>query len=772
MSTEAKVSKKVKSTDGKKKVMKKKAKVAVSKEDMKRLKMMAKAFAYGVQYDMVDLERSTQVMSAVTLVELKAVLNSLLSSEKINATAQGRRAMDWAAAADHLKDSDAVLLFNQLKTKQGVLDLKTFLDNAVTQVKVAAHEKQVTAKDKAEAKRVAKFAELDWTSEEAVITCFPEYVQQQMAMARTKNVTKSIDLDDVSIQVPFSKSEYLLDMAELHIPQRAKMALMGAPGSGKSVLFAAMAAQEIKGWPMHLQVHHMTEIQVSADAESLIDTVVHANVFLTRLHQCEEELKARIAKEQNADAKAKMTANLNFVQTKLRENGAEDAVERAAASLRVLGFDDVAQLKSTNSLSGGLRMRVALCASFFVEADLLLLDEPTNHLDFPSLLWLENRLRSYRKSFVVVCHDREILNNTCTSVTTITEDQGLKLWNMNYDAYEKARDKAEKKLSVDVQKFLDRNRNVDAASPLYAQVYRKRQWLNEYNRKVVMRMGQFVFPPPDALEADNEQKGVEVEQKDVSIIKIDDVRFSYDPITLPFIFDNPISIDITLDTRMGVMGPNGAGKSTFLKLITGRLNPVSGNIYTNGNARIGYFAQHHSAEMDLNTTPMETMQNAFPEAKSGLLTAHLGKCGVLGDMCNTRMNDLSQGMRSCVGFAKITYVCPHLLIMDEPTNFLDIETVDSLISAANKYKGALLLVSHSRLFLQKCATSYLSIVPGQFLTFDNLKTCEQATYTFIAELEAGTKVKIGAGALAKHGANAGSGSTSEVQNDISEGIAI
>jgi len=133
------------------------------------------------------------------LVELKAVLNSLLSSEKINATAQGRRAMDWAAAADHLKDSDAVLLFNQLKTKQGVLDLKTFLDNAVTQVKVAAHEKQVTAKDKAEAKRVAKFAELDWTSEEAVITCFPEYVQQQMAMARTKNVTKSIDLDDVSI---------------------------------------------------------------------------------------------------------------------------------------------------------------------------------------------------------------------------------------------------------------------------------------------------------------------------------------------------------------------------------------------------------------------------------------------------------------------------------------------------------------------------------------------------------------------------------------------
>lgn len=214
------------------------------------------------------------------------------------------------------------------------------------------------------------------------------------------------------------------------------------------------------------------------------------------------------------------------------------------------------------------------------------------------------------------------------------------------------------------------------------------------------------------------------------------------------------------------MGPNGAGKSTFLKLLTQRLMPVDGKIDHHPTATVAYFAQHHAAEMDLTTTPMEYMIKSFPEVeKVGLLKNHLAKVGLVGGKADTRMHSLSQGLRSCALFAKITYYCPHLLIMDEPTNFLDIETVDALISATNKYQGSLLLVSHSRLFLNKCADTYLSIVPGQFNVYDNLKTCEQATYTFIADLESGEKVKIGAEAMAKHGANAGAGSSSEEKQE-------
>jgi ABC-type multidrug transport system ATPase subunit len=208
---------------------------------------------------------------------------------------------------------------------------------------------------------------------------------------------------------------------------------------------------------------------------------------------------------------------------------------------------------------------------------------------------------------------------------------------------------------------------------------------------------------------------------------------------------------------MGVMGPNGAGKSTFLKLITKRLIPVSGTITQHPTATIAYFAQHHAAELNMEQTPIDYMIMQFPDEKPALLRNHLSKVGIIGAMAETRMKSLSHGQRSCVIFAKITYVCPHLLIMDEPTNFLDLESVDSLIGATNKYSGALLLVSHNRGFLKKCARQYLSVVPGQFNVYDDLKSCERATYSFIAELEDGEGAgKIGASALA-NAAKAGRG---------------
>jgi len=735
------------------------------KKDMKRLVFISKAFAYGAHHDFIDLETQCQVMSGATQDEIKAIMRSLKSQEKLTATAEGRHAEAWAAGPDAIKDKDAVMLFKELDTGRGKVDLKAFLDKCLTVVKVQKKTKEKSQKQIEEEKRAEFYAELDWTSRDALITAFPPHVQQQIAMLRAKRVPKNVDLEDFCLKVPFS-SDYLIIDADLKIPARAKMTLIGEANSGKSTLFRAMANQEIKNFPTHLQVHHMKEIEVSPDAESLLLTVLHAHPYIMALRRCKEQLLMRIEGTNGhaaptPEVKEALENNLDYINVKIRENRADYAEEDIAKSLRILGFDDVAQQKSINSLSGGLRMRVALCAAFFIEADILLLDEPTNHLDFPSLLWLENKLKTYRKSLVMVCHDREILNNVSTGVMLITEDKEIKYYDMDFESYEKKRWKAEAKYAADVEKFLARHRNIDFASPLAVEAKKKREWLERYSRKMVLRAGQFTFPPPIELTPDNEQKGMELEQKDVNVIKVSNVRFSYDPETLPFIFDTPISIDITMSTRMGVMGPNGAGKSTFLKLVTGRLHPVDGTITTNKQAKIAYFSQHHSAEMDLNMTPTDFMMHVFPEEKVGNLKNHLAKVGCTGDMTQIRMTDLSQGMRSCILFAKITYQAPHLLIMDEPTNFLDIETVDALINATNKYKGALMLVSHSRLFLTKCASKYLSIVPGQFAVFQDLKECERATYSFIASMEEGDKVKIGSGALAQHGANAEYGGASE-----------
>jgi len=219
-----------------------------------------------------------------------------------------------------------------------------------------------------------------------------------------------------------------------------------------------------------------------------------------------------------------------------------------------------------------------------------------------------------------------------------------------------------------------------------------------------------------------------------------DLTFSYDVSKGHYIFQSPISFDVKLGTRIGVMGPNGAGKSTFLKLLTHKLKPTSGTITPHPSYKLAYFGQHSTAELDLEATAMSFMQESFPKHNPALLRQHLGKTGIVGNVADTRIKGLSYSQRSCVVFSKLTLESPHLLILDEPTNFLDLESVDSLIAACNKYKGALMLVSHNRDFLKKCAKQFLSIVPGRFNIYDDLKTAEKSTYTFIQEMESGQKI--------------------------------
>jgi ATPase subunit of ABC transporter with duplicated ATPase domains len=596
------------------------------------------------------------------------------------------------------------------------------------------------------------FEEVDWTKKEEMLTVFPKHEQEKIALARAKNVSKTVDVH-FSLKQPFS-TNYLLNDAHLFLEPNKRICLVGDASCGKSTLLDEIAQGRIKDFPKHLHVHHCQELHTTEVEISVIDAVVLAHEYRNVLLKCQKTLKEKIAAETDKTRKEAMQSNLEFVEFNLVKIKSEDAYPRASKMLRVLGFDDVGQRKSTNSLSGGLRMRVALCAAFFIEADLLLLDEPTNHLDFPSVLWLENRLRGYRGSYLLISHDRDLLENVCTSVIHFA-DKKLTNHNLSFAEFEKKRAVIEKKKETEIEKFLLANRNVDPSTPKAKEKAEKMAWRDAYQAKMILYAGKFTFPDVRALPP---QPDDPEDPKDISLINIQKVRFSYDEKKgLPFIFDTPIDLNVTCSTRMGVMGPNGAGKSTLLKLLTKRLIPVSGTITQHPTATIAYFAQHHAAELNMEQTPIDYMMMQFPDEKPALLRNHLGKVGIIGPMAETRMKSLSHGQRSCVIFAKITYICPHLLIMDEPTNFLDLESVDSLIAATNKYTGALLLVSHNRGFLKKCARQYLSVVPGQFNIYDDLKSCERATYSFIAELEDGEGAgKIGASALA-NAAKAGRG---------------
>jgi len=573
------------------------------------------------------------------------------------------------------------------------------------------------------------WAQVDWTNKASIQTTFPNYMRE--LLAHKKAPSKAINIELFSMKTPYG-DRFLLKDTDLILEANKRQALFGANATGKSLLFKNMNEGKIKDFPKHLLIHHCKEFENDELSDTVLNTIVKAHPFRAVLLRCIEKLDSEMkAAEGDADRLALLKENMNYCQFQLKTIGGTTTEERAIKMLRVLGFDEFGQNKLVSELSGGLRMRVALCMAFIIEPDLLLLDEPTNHLDFPSVLWLENRLRGYKSSFLLVSHDRELLQNVCTSVLLL-EDLQIKYYNCGFKEFEKKKAAEDKKKYQDIEKFLEKNRNADPSTFIGRQKHDMQLWSEQYQQKQVALAGKFTFPAATPL-ANPENLPL----SDISLIKVVDVRFSYKPESGVFIFNDPINFNVTAGTRCGVMGPNGAGKSTLLKLLTHKHDPTSGQIVEHPKYTLAYFGQYSTHELDLTKTPAEWMAEQFPGELAGQLRQHLAKTSVVGAVQDTRMETLSFSQKSCIVFAKLTYRCPHLLILDEPTNFLDLESVDSLIAACNKYAGALLLVSHNRDFLKRCAKQYLSVVPGKFQLFDSMKDAERATYTFIAEMEEG-----------------------------------
>eukprot|EP00472_Partenskyella_glossopodia_P012095 CAMPEP_0197519182 /NCGR_PEP_ID=MMETSP1318-20131121/4451_1 /TAXON_ID=552666 /ORGANISM="Partenskyella glossopodia, Strain RCC365" /LENGTH=762 /DNA_ID=CAMNT_0043070021 /DNA_START=66 /DNA_END=2354 /DNA_ORIENTATION=- len=582
----------------------------------------------------------------------------------------------------------------------------------------------------------ARFEKVVWTDLQSIITVLPAYKQELLRLQREgeKNVSKKVEIEMFNLWTPF-KDKQLYKQTELILEPRKRHALFGHNGCGKSTLFKAMASGALfdQGFPKHISVLHMQEIETSPDNGSLMETVINSHELLYTLRKCRTTLEGLIEKEDKPEYKE----NLAWVNQELTFLKDDTAEERVSKMLKPLGFDAKAQQKNVNDLSGGLRMRVALVCAFFQSPDLLLLDEPTNHLDFPSVLWLENRLRGYSGSFLLVTHDRQLLENVCNSVMLI-EEKEINYYKMDFKAFEKRKALDDKKKYEEREKFISRNRNPDPSTPVGRRVAIYKAWIKDYTARQVAIGDMFTFPDPSPLPGVAE----DTPKEDIPLISMKDVTFGYPGADVK-IFKKPTSCTITAATRMGIMGPNGAGKSTFLKLLTGRLSPSTGTSTVTEGFKLAYFGQHSAEELDLEMTPFEWMCHKYPEVKqTGKLKHHLKKAGMQGEMSDTRMKGFSGGQKARVIFAQLTYQCPHLLIMDEPTNFLDLESVDSLITACNKYPGAMLLVTHSRHMLHSCGNIYLSITPGKFQFFENIKDCERATYSFIKDVEEGAKVKI------------------------------
>lgn len=582
-----------------------------------------------------------------------------------------------------------------------------------------------------------QFPPIDWANQEEIQMLFPLSKREWLKLTKKERmVAETITIKDFELWTP-TKSECCFENTKLVIESGKRCAIYGVNGSGKTLLFHSIANGLIDEFPKHMSVHHMEELPITPEAEkvSVMETVLASHPMRRLLVCMEPLLEKEIVKETDPARQAKLKANLEYIKEEMVLINGYNGQDRASKMLRVLGFDGKGEASPMSSLSGGLRMRVALTSAFFINPDLLLLDEPTNHLDLPSVLWLENKLRGYSGSFLLVTHDRHILENVVTSVMQI-EDKKIIRFQSGFAAFEKQREENDKAREHMIKEFMLRNKHIDSFHPMYKRMKGYRDWIERRAARKVALEGKFKFKDPKSLPCP-----AGMEQKDISLINIQNITFSYDvKAGLPFIFKNPVSYEIKQGTRLGVMGPNGAGKSTFLKLITNKLKPTTGDIAVNKDYTLAYFGQHSTKELNMQDSPLQFMESAFPKAKKADLSRHLEKTSISAEYQDSRMIDLSFSQRSCIIFAKLTFVPPHLLIMDEPTNFLDLNSIDSLIHAANSFTGALITVTHNRDFLKRCSKKFLSIVPGAFVEYETMKAAERGTYSFIGALERGEEV--------------------------------
>jgi len=498
----------------------------------------------------------------------------------------------------------------------------------------------------------------------------------------------------------------LFEQVSVKFTDGNRYGLIGANGSGKSTLMKVLGGElEPSSGDVSLQaglrLGKLNQNQFAYEDERVLDVVMQGHREMWAAMTERDRIYA------DPDASEDDFMRAAELETRFAEYGGYDAEARAGDVLIDAGIDKSLHELPMREIAPGLKLRVLLAQALFSRPDVLLLDEPTNNLDIDSIRWLENVLNDYDATMIIISHDRHFLNQVCTHIADLDYQQ-LKIYPGNYDDFMLASTQARARVEASNAKARDRISDLQefvrrfSANASKARQATSRKKLLEKIKIEEIKPSSRQNPFIRFEQAKKLHRGV---------VNIEHLTFRYPGTDVDVIKD--VSFKIDAGERVAIIGPNGIGKTTLMQLLAGKLKPLRGTIEWVENADPGYMPQDPQAEfaekMDLFAWMSQWTGKGDDDQ---LVRGTLGRLLFSGDETRKSVQVLSGGEKGRMIYGKLILTRPNVLLMDEPTNHMDMETIESLQIALEKYAGTLLFVSHDREFVGGLATRIIAIQEG------------------------------------------------------------
>lgn len=510
-------------------------------------------------------------------------------------------------------------------------------------------------------------------------------------------------------------AETILEEINFEVKGKQKVAIVGRNGAGKSTLLKAIIDNELltegigedkfniykEGSPI---IGYLKQIDFEDDSITMLDEIL--KVYKEQL-DVEAKLEKLVEKMQSNSSEelakeySKTRDRYEFLDGYTYKKEYETAIYK-------FGFSKEDMVKSLNEFSGGQRTKIAFIKLLLSKPDILLLDEPTNHLDITTIEWLESYLKNYPKAVVIVSHDRMFLNKIVDKVYEIEYGTIIE-YSGNYDFFEKQKRVNYERQLKDYEFQQKEIKRLTAIVDRFRYKATKAK-MAQSKLKQIERMVKLEEPNKYDLKSFKTNFEIEKESGN-NVLAVDNLKIGYNNVL------SKVSFKLYKGEKLGIIGSNGTGKSTLLKTLVGNLDKKSGNFEFGHNVKIGYFDQQ-IAQLNSDKTVFDEFYDTFPKLTVTEVRNSLAAFMFYGEDVFKQINMLSGGEKVRLALCKILKTGPNVLILDEPTNHMDIIGKESLENMLTEYKGTLIFVSHDRFFVKKIANKILEFENGNTKFYD------------------------------------------------------